>query len=61
METLPVVMIVRFRSIVSNPLGWDGDINAIKTMSSNGYVSNPLGWDGDRVLLPTAPQDIPSF
>ena len=32
---------------VSNPLGWDGDDNALYAPLADAGVSNPLGWDGD--------------
>ena len=35
--------------MVSNPLGWDGDINEKLVKIRTQAVSNPLGWDGDLV------------
>ncbi len=34
-------------AIVSNPLGWDGDLYPSPAVASVITVSNPLGWDGD--------------
>ena len=36
------------RQEVSNPLGWDGDVEADQKRDRQIGVSNPLGWDGDR-------------
>ena len=35
-------------SVVSNPLGWDGDPRSPSDHRRPHRVSNPLGWDGDR-------------
>ena len=33
--------------VVSNPLGWDGDLFSVRKHQRMTTVSNPLGWDGD--------------
>ena len=38
--------------LVSNPLGWDGDIFRIAIDILYAMVSNPLGWDGDTPVAP---------
>ena len=37
------------RTVVSNPLGWDGDGKAPGSRHAIIRVSNPLGWDGDGI------------
>ena len=34
--------------VVSNPLGWDGDMRPHDIRTGKVSVSNPLGWDGDH-------------
>ena len=34
-------------TVVSNPLGWDGDLRVAGRNENATAVSNPLGWDGD--------------
>ena len=36
---------------VSNPLGWDGDVEGGVLQQLLTDVSNPLGWDGDIVYI----------
>ena len=49
MGTVPFVALVALLPLVSNPLGWDGDPEKIKSEWDANEVSNPLGWDGDLV------------
>ena len=49
METYLVSKTRRFKTIVPNPLGWDGDSKLFPSGLLKPLVSNPLGWDGDLV------------
>ena len=48
MGTLSYYLALDSDYLVSNPLGWDGDIYNGIGPDRFPDVSNPLGWDGDR-------------
>ena len=52
MGTFSRIPIDNNRKLVSNPLGWDGDIFRIAIDILYAMVSNPLGWDGDAPVAP---------